>query len=149
MNIERILTEVLNTMALEGFKCSGKIATATEFYKISNVEDSIFPAFLFQISAADMDVNTLETSQPFIFMLCFNAENTDNIIEVEKFEELRRYYKRFFNKLRMYENTDGQQIVNVTRATIEPYYFDISFLDVQTKGFRCEMTVNIQMTDKC
>lgn len=148
-SIELILADVVDKMNLNGYNCSGQIATRDEFYRISKVSDSIFPAFLFQVMEETINTDTYLQTVVLRFVLCFSSEETGNTIDVKRFQDLRKYYTRFVNEVRKHENEDGQQLIEITRLRIVPYYFDMKFLDVQTKGYACDMTITIQPTNLC
>jgi|GEM_PF-3618750 len=143
-SIERILSDIIQLMQLEGMQINGRLG---EDWVISQVGDADFPVFLFDVENETINEDYSQTIN-LRYVLCFRS-NTVDYFPVTEFEGLREIYLKFFNHVYNYENEEGQELIEVLSHERKPYYFDIKFLEVKTKGFDCKMRLKIQAVRRC
>ena len=145
-SIELILSEIITEMQTEGLQVSGRIGES--FLLSRNAEDE-FPAFLFEILTDNVNPETYLQTISIKYVLCYRSQEQSDKVEVDNFIELRDLNLTFVNKLRDYENSNGQQLLNLLSINQKPYYFDLIFLETKTKGMVVDIVLTAQPTRVC
>ena len=142
----RILNEILEDLRSDGESVNGKYGHR---YILADNSDSDAITFNFDMLTYTTDFETFDRIYTVFYVVGTEKLNKDVALKIEAVEYLEKINQTFLNKLRMYENESGSQILEIMTNPNVRTFFDYKLFDKPTSGLAVNLTIKMQTTESC